>query len=108
MPLKKDAQHLLSPISSVPDFEEALRIASNKHDIVALKVYDPVEEAIPDLGLIKVADAETGTEKWIDTSSGCTRGKLYREWWQTHMECGISIFKKCGVDSAELRTDLIM
>ena len=38
----------------VPDFEEALRIASNKHDVVALKVYDPVEKAIPDIGMIKV------------------------------------------------------
>ena len=44
----------------VPDFEEALRIASNKHDIVALKVLDPVEKALPDIGLVKVYDSETG------------------------------------------------
>lgn len=88
----------------VPDFEEAMRIASSKHDIVALKVFDPLEEAIPDVGLIKVADSETGTEKWIDTSSAATR-EAYRQWWQTHKERVISIFKKCGVDSAELRTD---
>ncbi|MBK8884317.1 MAG: DUF58 domain-containing protein [Bacteroidales bacterium] len=88
----------------VPDFEEAMRIASSKHDIVALKVFDPLEEAIPDVGLIKVADSETGTEKWIDTSSAATR-EAYRQWWQTHTERVISIFKKCGVDSAELRTD---
>src|SRR5665811_267210 len=54
----------------VPDFEEALRIASNKHDIVALKVYDSVEQSIPDVGLVKIADSESGQEKWIDTSSG--------------------------------------
>ncbi|MBK7712086.1 MAG: DUF58 domain-containing protein [Bacteroidales bacterium] len=88
----------------VPDFEEAMRIASSKHDIVALKVFDPLEEAIPDVGLIKVADSETGAEKWIDTSSAATR-EAYRQWWQTHKERVISIFKKCGVDSAELRTD---
>ena len=57
----------------VPEFEEALRIASNKHDIVALKVYDPVEQSIPDIGLIKVSDSETGEEKWIDTSFSGTR-----------------------------------
>jgi uncharacterized protein (DUF58 family) len=57
----------------VPDFEEALRIASNKHDIVALKVFDPVERSIPDLGMIKISDAESGEEKWIDTSSRQTR-----------------------------------
>ncbi|MCX6320184.1 MAG: DUF58 domain-containing protein [Bacteroidia bacterium] len=89
----------------VPDFEEALRIASNKHDIVALKVFDPVEKAIPNIGLIKVLDSETGAEKWIDTSSKTTRD-AYEKWWIGHIELIKNIFKKCGVDSAELRTDL--
>ena len=89
----------------VPDFEEALRIASSKHDIVALKVFDPVEQSIPDVGLVKIADSESGSEKWIDTSSGATRDS-YRKWWVTHMELLTNIFKRCGVDSAELRTDL--
>jgi uncharacterized protein (DUF58 family) len=89
----------------VPDFEEAMRIASSKHDIVALKVYDPVEQSIPDIGLVKVADSESGSEKWIDTSSRATRD-AYSEWWFTHLEMIKNIFKRCGVDSAELRTDL--
>jgi uncharacterized protein (DUF58 family) len=88
----------------VPDFEEGLRIASNKHDIVALKVFDPVEKSIPDIGLIKVSDAETGDEKWIDTSSKITRNE-YEKWWINHIELIKNIFKRCGVDSAELRTD---
>jgi uncharacterized protein (DUF58 family) len=89
----------------VPDFEEAMRIASNKHDIVALKVFDQVERAIPDLGLIKVSDAETGEEKWVDTSSRANR-IAYEKWWFDHIELIKNIFKRCGVDSAELRTDL--
>jgi uncharacterized protein (DUF58 family) len=89
----------------VPEFEEALRIASNKHDIVALKVYDPVEQAIPDIGLIKVFDSETAEEKWIDTSSGATR-EAYEKWWTNHIEIIKNIFKRCGVDFAELRTDM--
>jgi uncharacterized protein (DUF58 family) len=89
----------------VPEFEEALRIASNKHDIVALKVYDPMERSIPDIGLVKVSDSETGEEKWIDTSSGATR-MAYEKWWINHLEITKNIFKRCGVDSAELRTDL--
>jgi uncharacterized protein (DUF58 family) len=89
----------------VPDFEEALRIASNKHDIVALKVFDPVEQAIPDIGLIKVSDSETGEEKWIDTSSKFTRN-AYSQWWVSHIELIRNIFVRCGVDSTELRTDL--
>jgi uncharacterized protein (DUF58 family) len=88
----------------VPDFENSLRIASNKHDIVALKVFDPVEQSIPDIGLVKVADSESGIEKWIDTSSAATRD-TYRKWWISHMEQTKNIFKRCGLDSAELRTD---
>jgi len=88
----------------VPEFEEALRIASNKHDIVALKVYDPLEQALPDIGLVKVEDSETGEEKWIDTSSVYTR-QSYERYWDNHMEAIKNIFKRCGVDSAELRTD---
>jgi uncharacterized protein (DUF58 family) len=89
----------------VPGFEEALKIASNKHDIVALKVYDPLEQMIPDIGLVKVSDAETGEEKWIDTSSSATR-RAYEKWWINHIEILKNTFKRCGVDSAELRTDL--
>jgi uncharacterized protein (DUF58 family) len=89
----------------VPGFEEALRIASNKHDIVALKVYDPLEQAMPDIGLVKVSDSETGEEKWIDTSSAFTRSE-YERWWTNHINLTKNIFKRCGVDSTELRTDL--
>lgn len=103
--IKKRCTAFLISDFIVPDFEEALRIASNKHDIVALKVFDPVEKAIPNIGLIKVLDSETGAEKWIDTSSGNTRD-TYEKWWIGHIELIKNIFKKCGVDSAELRTDL--
>ena len=89
----------------VPEFEEALRIASNKHDIVALKVYDPLEQSMPDIGLVKVSDAETGEEKWIDTSSSYMRS-TYEKWWSDHIDVIKNIFKRCGVDSTELRTDL--
>jgi len=88
-----------------PDFEEAMRIASNKHDIVALKVFDKVEQEIPDIGLVKVSDSETGFEKWIDTSSQMTRDS-YRKWWDNHLIQVKNIFNRCGVDSTELRTDL--
>ncbi len=89
----------------VPEFEEALRIASNKHDIVALKVYDPLEQSMPDIGLVKFSDAETGEEKWIDTSSLYMRN-TYEKWWSNHIDVIKNIFKRCGVDSTELRTDL--
>lgn len=88
----------------VPDFEEAMRIASNKHDIVALKVFDPVEKSFPDIGLVKIYDSETGIEKWVDTSARKNRD-TYEMWWVSHIELIKNIFKRCGVDSAEFRTD---
>lgn len=88
-----------------PDFEEALRIASNKHDIVALKIFDPVEQMIPDIGLVKVMDSETGAEKWIDTSSKAVR-ETYKSWWNSHMMTIRNTFRRCRVDSAEMRTDI--
>jgi len=87
----------------IPDFEEALRIASNKHDVVALKIYDPAEMSIPGIGLIKISDAESGIEKWIDTSSSFTRME-YESWWNNHIELIKNIFKKCGVDSSMIST----
>ncbi len=86
-----------------PDFEEALRIASNKHDIAAIKVYDPAETAIPDIGMIKISDAETGMEKWIDTSSKMSRF-AYARWWNDHITSINNMFRKCGVDSAFIST----
>lgn len=86
-----------------PEFEEALRIASSKHDVVALKVSDPLEKEIPDVGLMKVMDSETGSEKWVDTSSKYVR-KTYSDWWNSHIDNIKSTFKKCGVDFTELST----
>jgi uncharacterized protein (DUF58 family) len=101
--LKKRCTAFIISDFLVPDFEEALRIASNKHDVVALKVSDPLEKNIPDVGLVKVYDSETGSEKWIDTSSGSTR-RAYENWWKEHMEKINATFKRCGVDYAELST----
>jgi uncharacterized protein (DUF58 family) len=86
-----------------PEFEEALRIASSKHDVVALKVSDPLEKVLPDVGLMKVMDSETGFEKWVDTSSGNVR-KTYSDWWNSHLDNIRNTFKKCGVDFTELST----
>jgi uncharacterized protein (DUF58 family) len=86
-----------------PEFEEALRIAASKHDVVALKVSDPLEKTLPDVGFLKVLDSETGAEKWIDTSSKYLR-KTYGDWWSSHIESIKNRFKRCGVDFTELST----
>ncbi|MBN1108668.1 MAG: DUF58 domain-containing protein [Bacteroidales bacterium] len=86
-----------------PGFEDALRIAANKHDIAAVKVYDQLETSLPDIGLARIADSETGEERWIDTSSRRSRD-VYRQWWENHLEEIKNTFRRCGVDSAMLCT----
>lgn len=87
-----------------PDFEDSLRIASGKHDIVALKIADPVEKNIPDIGLVKICDSESGIEKWIDTSQKSIR-KGYQLWWDNHISGIRCVFQKCGVDYTEISTE---
>jgi uncharacterized protein (DUF58 family) len=101
--IKKRCTAFLISDFIVPNFEEALRIASNKHDVVALKIYDPVETSMPDVGFINVCDAESGTEKWIDTSSSIVR-REYAFWWNNHIEMIKNIFTRCGVDSSMIST----
>lgn len=86
-----------------PPFEEALRIASGKHDIVALNISDRREKEIPDVGFIRISDPETGKESWTDTSSERVR-KEYALRWKQHEEKVNSTFRSCGVDVAVIAT----
>jgi uncharacterized protein (DUF58 family) len=85
-------------------FEDALRIASNKHDVVALQIYDQRETELPDIGLVRILDRETGEKRWVDTSDSSLRMK-YRNWWLEHEKAVQSAFTHCGVDSARIATD---
>lgn len=85
------------------ELEMALSIANNKHDIVALKIYDERETSLPSIGMIKLKDAENGSYVWVDSSSRKTR-KIYSDWWIKHSAKLDVMFKKCGVDYAEINT----
>lgn len=86
------------------NFEKALRIANQKHDLVALQVYDHRETELPAIGLVKLKDAETGQFKWVDTSDRLVR-ESYSRWWATRDQQVQTIFAKSGVDSVKVRTD---
>jgi len=86
-----------------PPFNESLRIASGKHDVVALRISDRREREMPDIGFVKVADPETGREDWIDTSSARIR-REYAERWKRHDEAVSNTFVNCGVDVATVTT----
>jgi len=83
--------------------ENALSIANNRHDVVALRIYDERETRLPNVGLIKLKDAETGAYTWIDTSDEKARN-TYRVWWKRLSAQLDNSFKKSGVDYAEINT----
>ena len=86
------------------DFEKSLRIANHKHDVVALHIYDQREAELPDVGLILMTDAETGAQRWIDTSDRTLRDSYLRKW-RERDEALTAIFAKSGVDSVKIKTN---
>lgn len=86
------------------NFEDALKIANQKHDVVALKVFDPRETELPNIGFVKFKDAETGQLRWINTSKRSNRN-AYSQWWNDNDEKVSAMFRKSGVDSVSVRTD---
>jgi uncharacterized protein (DUF58 family) len=87
-----------------PSFQDSLRIAARKHDLVALHVVDPREETIPDVGLVKFLDAETGETLWVDTSDRAAR-KAYELHYRKQEDQIRNVFARSGVDLAVLHTD---
>ena len=84
-------------------YARSLQVANNKHDVVALHIYDQRETSLPAVGMIRVMDAETGREQWIDTSRNRVR-ESYAMKWESHVEMMKEIFSRAGVDSVSLPT----
>lgn len=85
-------------------YQNALKIANRKHDVVAVQVYDKRVAEIPSVGLMKVKDAETGHEQWIDTSSKAVR-VAHHQWWLHQQNSLRDILTRSKVDSVSVRTD---
>jgi uncharacterized protein (DUF58 family) len=85
-------------------FEDAIKIANKKHDLIAVNIYDPREVEIPDLGLMRIRNAETDQQMWIDTSSAKVRLN-YKNWYENHNKYLSDVFIKSGLDVVKIRTD---
>ena len=85
-------------------FDRTLQIANRKHDIAALQVYDIREAEIPNVGLIKLKDAETGERIWIDTADKRLRTSYKHKWNERQLELQ-KTFKQSGVDSVTMSTN---
>ena len=103
---KKCTAFLLSDMLDVnedgsPRYEEALKVAINRHDLSVIEVYDPRERSLPDVGLINIKDSETGQSAWVDTSSARMR-KAYEDWFRNVGQTSSRLFMKYNVDKVAI------
>ena len=95
---------LISDFMGVEGLDKPLMIASNRHEINAIQIYDRREEQLPDLGLVKFRDAETGNDLWVDTSIQSTRDAYARAWADNSATID-QLFTRTGVKHISVRTD---
>ena len=95
---------LLSDFYVRQDFLQQLTIANRKHDVVAIQVYDKRGSELPNVGLMRVVDAETGFEQYVDTSSRSIRD-AYSRYWHSRQKQLKETFAKSNVDCVSIATD---
>lgn len=103
---KKCTAFLLSDMLDVgadgsPRYEEALKIAVNRHDLSVIRISDPRERSIPDIGLVHVKDSETGGTAWVDTSDRKVRA-AYEDWFRNVAKSSERLFLKYNVDKVDI------
>ena len=91
-------------IDDTHDYRTSLSVAANKHDVIGIQIFDKRDTQIPDIGLIRVKDLETGGERWLDTSSKRTRQALSK-WWYDRQQKMTETMRRSGVDIASIATD---
>lgn len=101
---KRCTMFLISDFIDDSDYGKPLTIAGNKHDLMALQVYDKRDSHLPDVGLMRVEDLETGVSRWIDTSSSKVR-KTYDKWWYNRQQSMSTTLRSSRVDFATVATD---
>jgi uncharacterized protein (DUF58 family) len=99
---KKSIAFLLSDFIS-PNYEKALMIANRKHDIVGVHIYDIKDKELPDVGVLKIKDLETGLEQWIDTSVKRNR-QIINQRFEQHLNTTKQVFTKTGTELIDINT----
>jgi hypothetical protein len=87
-----------------PRYEEALKVAVNRHDLSVIEVYDPRERSIPNVGLIHIKDSESGRDAWVDTSDRKMR-LAYEQWFRDMEQASSKLFMKYNVDRVSIALD---
>lgn len=95
---------LISDFIDSSDYKTPLTVAASRHDIMAIQVYDKRDGEMPDIGLMRVADLETGRTMWVDTGSARTR-KEYNKWWYARQQQMSATLRSTRVDFTSVATD---
>ena len=101
---RRTTAFILSDFYVRNDFQQSLQIANRKHDVVAIQVYDQRARELPDIGLMKVVDAETGFEQYIDTSSRKLR-QAHEHYWMNRQQQLRETMNKSNVDMISIATN---
>jgi hypothetical protein len=101
---KRCSAFLISDFIDDHDYFKSMSIANRKHDLASIQVYDRRDAEMPNVGLIRVKDLETGSDRWLDTSSSSTR-KAYAKAWYDRQQRLASVTTRSGVDLASVTTD---
>ena len=101
---KRCSAFLISDFIDDHDYFKSMSIANRKHDLASIQVYDKRDAEMPNVGLIRIKDLETGQDRWIDTSTSYVR-KAYAKDWYDQQQKLTSITTRSGVDLASVTTD---
>ena len=94
----------INPKSDMTPLEDALKIATSRHDLVAIRVSDPRDKVLPNVGIIEMCDAESGEKVWVDSSSAAVR-EYFAEQWDSRSTAMETLLKHNRIDTAEVSTD---
>ncbi|MDE6563993.1 MAG: DUF58 domain-containing protein [Muribaculaceae bacterium] len=95
---------LISDFIDESDYRKPLTVAVNRHDVMAIQVYDRRDSELPNVGLMRIRDLETGHTRWIDTGSSATR-KAYGKWWYKRQQSMSEALRSNRVDYVSVATD---
>ena len=101
---RRTTAFILSDFYVRDEFQQSLQICNRKHDVVAIQVYDQRARELPDVGLMKVVDAETGYEQYVDTGSKALR-QAYHKYWNSRQSQLEETFNKSNVDHVSVATN---
>ena len=101
---KRSTAFLISDFIDSHDYFKSMSIANRKHDLAGIQIYDRRDAEMPDVGLVRLRDMETGADIWVDTSSAKVRKKYAKDWYERQQKLA-SVVNRCGVDMASITTD---